>query len=62
MSDLKRCDICGCVQTSWSVEMNYFEKDKSWSEHEVGGYTEDYCPECTMKVNEAIAKIKKELE
>lgn len=26
--DLKRCDICGRVQTSWSVERDYFEKTK----------------------------------
>ena len=60
--DLKRCDICGRVQASWSVEMDYFTEGKSWSEHEVEGYTKDYCPECTKKVNEAIAKIKQESE
>lgn len=61
MSDLKRCDICGRVQTTASAESGWL-RDESWCEHEYEGYTEDYCPDCAKKVNEAIAKIKKELE
>lgn len=60
--DLKRCDICGRVQSLDSIERCWINGDLSWSEHEVNGRTEDYCPECAKKVNEAIAKIKQELE
>lgn len=59
--DLKRCDICGCVHSLESMSYCwYFEGD--WVEYDHYGHTEDYCPECAKKVNEAIAKIKKELE